>query len=313
MITFKDAITDLGNSNAFPADLDTGERKAMLNEVCERLLYSGRFLGTEATINIHVDTTGILTLPRRFKTIKGVTQDDVAISLTSKWWKYAPGADATQQKYDYSAQVLGAGFPVFTDPTEPVRLQISGDATGAVRIQGEDENGNTIFDNTGGLGFDINFEDTSPSTQYVSRITAVEMPVTDAPKVLSAVYDDTTVQVIGLYEPGETVPDYTRYYFGRALLTEGGSSITALCQRQFVRCVADTDLVYPSHFGALKHGLFAVNYLNQGEEERYTYNFNEAIRLLNSELGQSRPESEKGVIRIRTVGVCMGQDLRSRY
>ncbi len=298
MLTFKQALDQLTAIGAFPPDADNVKKKAILNDCLERYITSDRFLGSDATINIHVDSSGILTLPRRFKSIKGIIQDGVAINLASKWWNYAPGLATDSQKLMGTAQMLGSGFATFSDLTSAARLKISGDPTGTVRIQGLDANGNQIYDNAGGLGFDIPFSNT-PSTQYVSLITAIEMPLTDAPKILTAVYDDTTTQTLGIYEPGETIPDYTRYFLPSATITgTTGSSVTALCQRQFVPCVADTDLVYPSNFAALKHGVIAIVYEDAGEDERAEFRFNKGLKLLNEEIKRARPPSEMAAVRV---------------
>lgn len=316
MLTFKVVLDKLIAAKAFPADLDTEGRKAVVNEVCERIIDSGRFIGTQDTIDVIVDNTGILTLPRQFSTVLGVITDGYTIPLASKWWVYAQGVTQELQKYARNMEPQGTGFVTFVDPTEPVRLTITAtDDTGTVRIGGKDEDGNAIFSSDGSRGIDVTLNDVAPTAQYFSTIDEIVLPVTTDYCVLTAVYDDTTEQVIGRYEPGETAPDYARYLIPSAQqkADDETMSVTALVQRQFVPLVSDYDIVYPSHVGAIKQGCLAINYENQGEEERYQMHFNEAIRLLNLKLLRSRPEGEIGAVRIRTIGNPIGAGLRSTY
>jgi len=318
MLTFKAALDKLEALKAFPADLDTAGRKARLNEVCERLIDDIRFVGSQNTININVGTTGVLTLPRHFSTMLGVLEDGVAVSMASKWWTYAQGVTQDLQQYSRKPQPLGTGFVTFADPTEPVKLQITSnilaDSALSARVEGPNEDGNANFSDDGSRGIDVPLDGTT-TTKYFAKLDGLVLPVTRGFVTITAVYDDTSTEVIGLYEPGETNPDYTRYLIGSAQLNEEDDpmAVTALCQRQYVEMVSDYDIVYPSHIGALKHGCLAVHFEGEGEEERFAFHFKEAISRLNAKLRRSRPESEVGAIRIRTTGNPIGAGLRSTY
>lgn len=317
MYTFSELLTDLAVAKAFSPDLDTVGQKAVVNEAIERLILSGRWLGTQQKIAVHVDSTGVLTLPRHYLTLLGVRVNGESRDLTSKWWTFLQYSTATNQFGFDNVQDEGIGFAIFADPTEAVQLKISTTTseTDTVRVQGEDEDGDTIYTSSdGSSGFNLTLNDANWSTQSVTTISAVEMPVTNSPKTLTALYDDdVTTQVLGVYEPGETNPFYRRYLVSEATLLSDPASVEAICQLQFTKLVSDSDVVRPSHLGAIKNACLHVHYENEGEEERSAFHFETALKLLNAQLRRSIPESEIGAVRIRCVGNPIGSNLRSTY
>jgi hypothetical protein len=315
-LTFADALEQLGEADAFPVEADTAKRKSILNETLERLITGGKFLGTRQTLAITVDDTGILTLPRGFSTILGDTVDGLAEPLTNEWFTFLAGVSTDNQTGESNVRDLGIGYPTISDPVSACTIKIAcaDSDPGVARVQGTDENGQTIFDTGGAPGIEIEINDADWTTQQFSAITAVELPVTDGVKTLTVQYvSDSTTAVLGRYEPGETLPEYRRYYVPDADNAADGetTAVRALCQREFVRLVSDGDIVFISHLGALKHGCIGINYLTAGEEERYNFHFGEAVRLLNSQLRLSRAPSEIGVIRVNCV-TGMGTGLISR-
>lgn len=317
-LTFLDALSRLSIAGAFPFDLDTDGRKAVINEVCQRLIDSGRWKGTQQVISVTVDNAGLLTLPRQFASCQAVKVDSVARDLASKWFSFLPGMGALLVDTDLftsAVQDQGSGFCVFADPTEPVRLQIScaDDSAGTVRVQGTDADGLTIYATADGSnGSDLTVNDASPSTQYFASITGIVLPVTSAAKVLTAIYDDTTEVEIGIYEPGETVADYKRYLVPDATVKTDDETTTvqALVQRQFVEAVADTDILFTGNLGALKAGCLAIRAENVGEEGRYNEMMMRSLDMLNKELRRTRPDQELGTVRINCSG-GMGMGLRA--
>lgn len=319
MLTFKALLDKLDAAKAFPSDLDTAGRKEMVNEVGQRILESGKFIGTQDTIDIAVDNTGVFSLPRQFSTVLGYKADGSVYPMASKWWAYAPGATDQLQKYARNMQPLGTGFATFVDPTAAVTLSFTSSQSdsGTIHVDGLDEDGNEVFSSDGTRGIDITITSgsSSPTVQTFTKITALVLPVTAGVITLTGVYTDATTVTLGHYEPGETNPNYTRYLipFAQQKADDETVSVTALCQRQFVPLVSDYDIVYPSHVPAFKEGCFAINYSNQGENERYATHMNEAIRLLNNQLRLSRPSSERGAARVYTVGNPIGAGIRSTY
>lgn len=315
-LSLADALTQLDEAGAFVSTLDTAGRKSLLNECLERLVCSGKFLGTEATVAITVDDTGILTLPREFSTIKGATVDDYSESIGSKWFSYLQGSNAYNRTYVSNIRDLGSGFCTISDPTGASKLKIAcSGATGTVRVQGTDENDDTIFTSSDGSpGIDLDINSASWSTQEFNSITAIEMPITDAIKTLTAqLVSDSTTSTLGVYQPGETVPDFRRYYVIDAdyKADDETTAVVALCQRQFVRLVSDHDLVWPSLLGALKHGCLSIHFENESDLARSGVHFDTAIKLLNNQLRASRASSEIGQIRINVTDGGLGTGLRA--
>ncbi len=66
---------------------------------------------------------------------------------------------------------------------------------------------------------------------------------------------------------------------------EGGRLI---CKRRFVPTVSLNDEVFPCNIGALKHGLPALNYEDQGDIERSRASWGMALELLQGDLKQER-------------------------
>lgn len=315
-MTLGPARTSLIAAKAFPPDLDTDGQSALMDEALERGLNSGRFLGSRVTLNISVNSSGVLTLPRQFLSIQGVQVDGTARDLAGQWYTYLDGtSDASQFSNNVVDQ--GEGYCTYTDPSEACRLRI--DCADAdpddARVQGYDQVSTQIFkDSDGTLGFDLEFGVTS--TQYVSRLTKIIMPVTIGYKTLTAVYDDSTEAVIGIYEPGETDPSYRRYYVPEATMQDADSledsSVIALCKRRHVKAVSDNDPLFTNNFGALKNLVLSVHWENEGDETRSQMHFTNAIKLLNDEVRSSKADSEIGMIRINTIGGFGGEGIYSR-
>lgn len=306
MLTLASALSSLTTAGAFVAGASDGTKTALLNEAIERLLESGRFVGTQQTLSISVNATGVLTLPRHFSAILGATVEGYATDLASKWWTYLSGANACNQLYVSNVQDQGHGFCTFTDPPSSVRLKLAAvGVTDTALVQGLDENGDVIYANDGSQGWTLTINDASWSTKHFTRIDSIQMPAGAVVKTLTCIDVGNTVRTLGIYEPSETVPSYRRYYIPAAVDADDDletTAVVALCNRRFVPLVDDSDLVYPSHIGGLKNSCLAVHFENEADEARSAYHFEQAIKLLNSQLKRATPESEQGRIRVNYVG-----------
>lgn len=315
-MTLSSLRTDLASARAFSTDEpDTSTRNAIVNEALARLINSGRFVGARVVLNISVNSSGVLTLPRMFQTLLGVKVNGFQRDLAGIWYTFQEGtSDLSQFSYDIVDQ--GEGYPTYTDPSTACRLRItSSGASGTVRVQGNDQASVAVFNvSDGTLGFDLTFGVTS--TQYVSTLTKVIMPVTTGYKTLTAYYDDGSTSVLGIYEPGETDPSYRRYYVGEATQqdpnTLESAVVTALCKRKHVKLVSDNDPVFTENFGAVKNAVLSVHFENESDEDRSASHFNTAIKLLNDESRSNKPDTEVGMLRINYIGDAGGSRLYSR-
>ncbi len=306
-MTFVEALIQLDAAGAFPIAADTATRKSILNQAIERMLDNGRFVGTQQTLNIAINSSGVFTLPRHYSAVLGVTVNGRATDLASKWYAFLPGTDV---QFTSAAIDNGSGYATFTDPTEACQVKVGApNETGTVHIQGLDENGNQVYDDTGALGFDVTLNDTSWSAQYVTTITSVQMPVTNTLKTLTVKnQSDATQSVLGLYEPGETLGDYRRYSLPEATalnpdsLDEDSLAVVALCKRKFVTLVSNSDVVYPSSVSGLKCACMAVHFENEAAGDYSEFYANRAIKIFNNQLRSSLADSEIGRVRVYSTG-----------
>lgn len=320
MLTFASALNDLTQAGAFAADADTATKKSVLNEATEMLIESGRWLGTQQHISVSVNSSGVLTLPRHYVTVLGATVDAVAVPLAGKWYTYLQNVSTDIQSCQNNVQDQGDGYCTIDDPSGPCTIKVAcGAESGSVHVQGLDQSGNPVYAADGTLGFDVDLNSASWSTTQVSRFTSIQLPVTSGLKTLTVKYEDATTSVLGLFEPGETLPSYRRYLVPEATtkdpdsLEDDDATVVALCQRRFVKLVSDTDLVWPAHTGALKQMCLAVYWSNEADESRSEFHFKKALELLGNNLKRSRPESEIGAVRINCIGGGMGIGIRSTF
>jgi hypothetical protein len=108
-----------------------------LNRVFERAITGGEWSGTIQTVSLAA-RWGEVTLPRYYRTLKGVKVDGVVRDLTNRWWDYLPGkADAYGYSMEY-VRDLGDGKPtLYSLPlggrqyTSPPTATIAGDGSDA--------------------------------------------------------------------------------------------------------------------------------------------------------------------------------------
>lgn len=300
MIQLEAALSKLDAAKAFPVDADSATRKSMLNQAAERLVLSGRLDSNRHRIAVTVGDDGVWTLPRNYKTCLGVRIDGVVYDLASKWYQFLQYVSDSRDLSLYTDALLdlGSGFCTFAElGDDPVRLLMSAgdDDEGDARVMGTDEDGIEIF-SSGEQGFALTIG--TISTQKVSTLTELILPETDGIKLLYAVDDDDddAQTLVGRYYPGESQPDYRRYH------TPTSGVLEAICQVRHVDALNGNDLLFTSNMGALKNGVAAIHAENEGDDARYTSRFTEAVRLLNLETRMSRPESERGAVRVNVVG-----------
>lgn len=318
MLNFAAFITKLAAAQAFPSTLDSTGQKAMFNEALEELVTDVRFNGAQRVLQITVNSSGILTLPRAWQTIQGVQVNGFVRDLASIWYNFFPGTSASCQ---WSTNVVdrGDGWATFGQPRfmddnvtpEPAQLRVTSvGGTGSFEVHGTDADGQEIFDGAQhGVALTFNAAKTGP---YFSNIREVIKPVTSQIANLYACYDDGTEEIIGIYEPGETVPSYRQYLVPEAneVLSDDLTStpVLALSLRRHIDMVADNDIVPVQHFGAMKNAIAAIHWRNEADEARSDKHLSFAIESLNKELKRLHPPSEVGAMRVNAK-LCAGHNL----
>jgi hypothetical protein len=72
-----------------------------------------------------------------------------------------------------------------------------------------------------------------------------------------------------------------------------GQELTAMLRRRFVYLRDENDYVYPAHLGALKNGLLAVRFEDEGDLERASGYWTRCFDFLNSASAQTRVGSRQ--------------------
>lgn len=327
MLNFSAFIAKLVAAKAFPVGLDSAGQKAMFNEALEMVINSGRWNGNQGILNINLNSSGELTLPRDWQTIDGVRVGGVGRDLASPWFSFVTNA-IDPGLWTNNVLDQGDGYPTFAQPSGEVTDVITGGVTigpvpaklrvtsvggsGTVEVHGTDADGAEVW--TGAQRGSLLTFGNPKAVPYFQTITAVIKPVTTQICYLYACYDDDTEEVIAIYEPGETVPSYRRYFVPEAANLDpdslGTTTVVALANRRHVDMVADNDIVPIANFGAMKKAVAAVHWDNEGDETRSTIHLNGALKLLNDELKRLRPPTEEGAMRVRAK-YCGASGLRS--
>jgi hypothetical protein len=100
---------------------------------------------------------------------------------------------------------------------------------------------------------------------------------------INAADPDTTIATIG---PDSGVTRYRRFRLNRS--TNGQTNVHVLCKRAFQPIRNDSDIVYVSNIGALKHGLLGRLMEDNADIERSEYHWNKCMLLMEEEAATSR-------------------------
>lgn len=283
----------------------------VLNEVCERFISSGKWLGTTEVIDFDA-SQGRIALPKNFSTILAAQIQDKPARLFGRFHEFVvggPGFINPETGVGLSMLVdEGDGFPIEKALGQPSRL--------VIQTTDPDDAYDPLDPNTIGKMFikgygtataatganemlELEVPLPSPSSPFVStevfsRITSIIKPVTNGDVVLYA-WDaadldpaptPTELIPLSVFVPTDTVPSFRRY---KVSSINPDMTVRAVCKRRFVPIRGDKDeVIVPSNIGALKLGLMAVNYENKNDLERAQDFWGKAFSTLNLEMRESR-------------------------
>lgn len=272
-----------------PDNANDAEFLRRLNLVCERIMLSGKWLGTKGVIDFASSADGFITLPRRYQSVLGYTQNNVPRPSYGMFHEYLEGGPG---QLDEATMLTGrlvdmGQFPTMTAITTAGTLRLArgsgSDSAKTVRIYGLNADGDTIFDAAGDEGVLVTLSSaTVDTTETFSVITGIKKEQTVARVTLSVVVAGTPTE-LSVYEPTETAPLYRRYKIG---ITE--DPIRCLCKRRNIPLVDETDWVYPGNLGALGLGLQAIRFEIENDVERADMFWARCYGLLNDELRDNR-------------------------
>lgn len=203
--------------------------------------------------------------------------------------------DSVDDSSTYWTGPATAANPVGTySPTTP--------ATGTLTISvgysyGEGEDlilPNSVSDVTSATTFDAG-----------NSLYAIVKPTTIGVLTFYHVAEDGTETLIGRYEPGETIPNYRRYFVPQRTGDDG--NVIALCKRKFVPVAVDNDQIIPGNLTALELAMMAVNYRRNAEMARARDYIAMAIDELNSSMEEFESVQSLGSVQVdQFVGMGSG-------
>jgi hypothetical protein len=254
-----------------------------LNRVLERLVGRCKPRHTLRRVNIPI-YNGMVTLPRYFGAVYGMRVIEGCCSYplliyTRFYEAFASGSGC--DSCDGGAIPATDIAQTFKVPSAGFRLRTkvpgsSGPEGAMALIGGRDESWNELFDSVS-LTMTNSTETTTriwnalPQIQKVATTHAVELYAVDSANAET---------LIAIYAPGETVPAYPRY-----LVPSAGCAtmVQALCKLAFVPVVADTDVVYPSNYGALEKGMAALDRDSKADYQLGDALWNQALEILDED------------------------------
>lgn len=256
-----------------------------LNRVIERIIGECKPRHTLRRVNIPI-YNGMVTLPRQFGAVYGIRVINGCCACPLLIYTRFYEAFHCSACGDPSA--CGGGAIPATDiaqtfkvPSAGFRLKVvvpdaSGDEGDMTLIGGRDENWDEYFDSA-----TLTMSNAGDTTTRIwNSIPQIQKEVTSHYVELYGVDAANVETLIAVYAPGETVPAYPRY------MIEGAGSSTmvqALCKLAFVPVSADTDIVYPSNYGALEKGMAALDRDSKADYQLGLGLWQEAQRILDND------------------------------
>lgn len=268
-----------------------------LNRVLERLNNMGLWKGIlNQSFYLGDVTLGYITLSRYDEAVVGVASCCGTGSVFSQFYDYSPNGygflDESKRGYGNLLVDQGNGFVTQRNitgiATLRVKLEDPADANKVIRFFGS-LNGREIYSASGIRGFD--FTTISPSgdtSQTMDEIRGIQAPFMQGYWTLWQVIDGVESQ-IGVYAPGEKIPNYRRYKTG--ILNEN-TRYRLLCRRRFVPVVAPSDWVIPGCTAAIQFGLQALTQEDAGRSEDADVLWARATRELDNDLAALRGSAQ---------------------
>lgn len=279
-----------------------------LNWAQERLINSGKWNGMISPVRFN-SPDRIITLPRQFLSVLAAKwgKDNCTgpLRVQNVWYSYLAyfpnfAFSWSWNNYGYYTSNIydqGDGYVTFKDVSfASYRLRVTitdaNDVGTEVLIKANNESGNPTFSTNGeGQVFEgIVLTAENPSTTsaeifsgqpfFVQKEQTIGYLILDAVDIVTG-----DVERIGYYQPSEEDICYRRYSLRCDLDVD---TIDCMVKRRYVPALVDSDEVWPANLGALRNCLAALKAEKELDLSRYQILFNEAIKLLNDEIKESR-------------------------
>ncbi len=263
-----------------------------LNQVCERLIQSGKWQGNMEKVVFGATANGYITLPPHMVSVLGGGFDCwPGAPIWSQFHEFMEcGPGTWDQNFIWPYQFIDAGDNYATQydvvASGVLRLYSGApDNAKVARIFGVDaDTGFPVTDSNGVEGENVTM--TFPfvaTTHKFAAVTGFQKPMTKGTVALKVLPTNGSAEYqIAAYQTVETVPQYHRYLVGNVQPLNSNPAIRTLCQRRYFPVAAESDFIYPGSIGALKFGLQALNYedLNRSDDALAQWDY--AIKLLNN-------------------------------
>lgn len=293
-----------------------------LNEAQERLLNRpGKPVGSYVRYAICVNDS-CLTWPRQIRSIEAFAVCDTPGQVHSSWYEFLtngpgmlhdddmPGTKLVDREMACTFDDITAGE---VDRNVRVTTDVAETAGTYIWLYGNDENGNWIRSQIGGVWYDGERIDlsTAPvnSTHFFTSLVRVNKAATNGIVRLYE-WNSTTaavVKALAYYEPSETLPIYRRSFIpGLADMQTCENStddcdnrtVTVLARLQHIPVSADNDFLVIGNLPALKLMVMAIKAEEDGDIEKAQVLEAKAQRELDGELAAYLGDGQMPDIRV---------------
>lgn len=287
-LTLLQARTSLDDRFRTGATID--QKNFLLNRAGERLILSGEFKGGTEKVAITA-YNGVLSLPRRYSSILKAKVSGVVRNTASQWYEFLSNFSDDTGYVTGTIRSQGTGYPTFRD--------IPSTGTFDVVTTENDDDGKEIYieglDASGSVVSETLWLNALSNPNTVNSYTSVTRVIKPAGTVYVTFEQDGTT--FARYEPGETIPDYHRY-FVQGHGTEDSISVDCLCRVRHVDAVSDNDILSISNLSALSLALDSLYAEQEKDMERSQMLFGMALSLLNQEALSYTSPDDIGVPRV---------------
>ncbi len=286
---------------------DTAAVTSVINQTVQRFLTDVNYRGSFATARLRVFDEQI-TLPSPLDGIRSlrIVNSDGTLGrqfeVFSQQVNFAPGTCYVGWDNSWDTGVwsgtpgaglgyggirdLGDGFPTFRDGAGEYYIRCKSTLTetpSTILLRGLDENGAQVYmaNGTEGVELAVTTATTTTTQKFTEFASWVRSAATLGVIQLYAV--DTTTGVEELLvniTPQKLTSGYRRY---SAKGIAFGATVEALCNIAFIPAVNDNDPIVPSHLGALKLGMMALQYEDKNDLENAEIYMQRALMLLDQD------------------------------
>lgn len=297
------------------------EFRDMVNEAMRRLDRRGSFFDSEHLMRFCV-YNGCITWPRIVGTVLGARPCSCgSMDVRNNWYDVIGPISCSSFRSTFTMTDAGTGcaYNKITGDEEGkyVRAYIlkATDVGKTITLFGKDYNGQPLQEQVGGVwqrGMTLTLA--NPYVQTPVKIRSFDKVVRQATEgnIMLFEFDDETdlMRDLALYEPTETHPRYRQSVIhnfcnlpSACAETDGVRyrTIEVMVKLNFIEVVNEEDFLAIDNIDALKFGLQAIRYEEEGDNDKAEEFILKAIRELNFESRNKNP-SQQSTIRVNPVG-----------